>query len=159
MSKRAERSSSSSSNSQPTPKRNLGEMDNEVDTDSPLSLTVILDKLSAIESRMEDNFNNLHTEVSTLRCEFMQEMEGVKCTIKEIEKSLENAWATIDDVQKGFKTHKDSKRTHQDMLDSQSREIKLLKEEIAKSQAETAQMLTWNPLWLFPDTDQGFIVV
>ena len=92
MSKRTERSSSSSLNSQPTPKQNRGEMDNEVDTDSPLSLKVILDKLSAIESRMEDNFNSLHTEVSTLRCELMQEM-GVKCTIKEIEKSLENAWA------------------------------------------------------------------
>ena len=91
---------------------------------------------------MEDNFNNLHTEVSTLRCEFMQEMEGVKCTIKEIEKSLENAWATIEDVQEDFKTHKDSKKTHQEMRDRQSREIKLLKEELAKSQAETALLKT-----------------
>ena len=107
MSKRAECSSSSSSNSQPTPKRNRGEIDNEVDTDSPLPLKVILDKLSAKESRMEDNFNNLHTEVSTLRCELMQEMERVKCTIKEIEKSLENALATMEDVQEDFKTHKD----------------------------------------------------
>ena len=72
MSKRAERSSSSSSNSQPTPKRNRGGMDNEVETDSPLPLKVILDKLNAMESRMEDNFTNLHTEVSTLRCELMQ---------------------------------------------------------------------------------------
>lgn len=73
------------------PKRNRGEMDNDVETDSPLSLRLILDKLNTIESRMEDNFTNLHTEVSTLRCELMQEMEGVKCSIKEIEKSLENA--------------------------------------------------------------------
>ena len=138
MSKRAECSSSSSSNSQPTLKR----MDNEVDTDSPLSLKVTLDKLSAIASRMEDNFHNLLTEVSTLRCELMQEMKGVKCTIKEIEKSLENAWATIEDVQEDFKTHKDSKRTHQEMLERQSREIKLLKEELAKSQAETALLKT-----------------
>ena len=72
----------------------------------------------------------------------MQEMEGVKCTIKEIEKSLENAWATIEDVQEDFKIHNDSKRTHQEMLDRQSREIKLLKEELAKSQAETALLKT-----------------
>ena len=69
-------------------------------------------------------------------------MEGVKCSIKVIEKSLENAWATIEDVQEDFKTHKDSKKTHQEMLDCQSREIKLLKEELAKSQAETAPLKT-----------------
>ena len=57
-------------------------------------------------------------------------------------KSLENAWATIEDVQEDFKTHKDSKRTHQEMLDRQSQEIKLLKEELAKSQAETALLKT-----------------
>ena len=136
MSKRTERSSSSSSNSQPPPKRNRGRMDNEVETDSPLPLKVILDKLNVMESRMEDNFTNLHTELSTLRCELMQEMEGVKCSIKEIEKSLENAWTTIKDVQEDFKTHKDPKRTHQEMLDCQSQEIKLLKE-LAKSQPET----------------------
>ena len=114
----------------------------KVETDSPLPLKVILDKLNAMESRMKDNFNNLHTEVSTLRCELMQEMEGVKCSIKEMEKSLENAWATIEDVQEDFKTHKDSKRTHQEMLDCQSWEIKLLEEELAKSQAKTALLKT-----------------
>ena len=70
-------------------------------------------------------------------------MEGIKCSIKEIEKSLENAWATIEDLHQEFKTHKESKRAHQEMLDHcQLREVKLLKEELAKSQAETALLKT-----------------
>ena len=46
-------------------------------------------------------------------------MNCVKESIKEIEKSLENAWAAIEDIQQGSKVYNHSKRSQQEMLDSQ----------------------------------------
>ena len=66
-----------------------------------------MDKLTPIESRMEDNFSQMHSQMSELRCEFKVQIDGVKVNIKEIEKSLEHAWAEIEDVQQEAKTNKD----------------------------------------------------
>ena len=55
-----------------------------------------------------------------LRYEFKQQIDGVKESIKDIEKSLENAWAAIEDVQQESKAYKDSKRFNQEMLDKQN---------------------------------------
>ena len=82
-----------------------------------------MDKLTSIESRMEDNFSQIHSLISELRCEFKVQIDGVKVNIKEIEKSLENAWAEIEDVQQEAKTNRDSKRSHQDMLDKHTSTI------------------------------------
>ena len=40
------------------------------ETDSLISMEILLDKLTAIESRMEDNFSNLHTQIAELSNEF-----------------------------------------------------------------------------------------
>ena len=45
-------------------------MEGDQETDSLISLEILLDKLTAIESRMEDNFSNLHTQISELSNEF-----------------------------------------------------------------------------------------
>ena len=73
------------------------------------SLKIIMDKLKAMEARIEDNFSQGHSQI-----------DGVKESIKDIEKSLENAWAAIEDVQQEPKAHKDSKRSSQEMLDKQT---------------------------------------
>ena len=55
----------------------------------------------------EDNFSQVHSQMSELRCEFKEQIDGVKVNIKEIEKSLEHVWAVIEDVQQEAKTNKD----------------------------------------------------
>ena len=58
-------------------------------------------------------------------------MNCVKESIQEIEKSLENAWAAIEDVQQESKPYKDSKRSHQvEMLDKQTNLIQQLQAEV-----------------------------
>ena len=84
-----------------------------------ISLKIIMDKLNAMEARIEDNFTQMHSQMGELRYEFKQQIDGVKESIKDIEKSLENAWAAIEDVQQESKAYKDSKRSHQEMLDKQ----------------------------------------
>ena len=129
MSKRAERSSSSSSTSKPSPKRNRQrseEMDGDQNSDTHISMEIVLDKLSSMESRMEDNFSNLHAQIAALNSEFKEELNGVKVTIKELEKSLNNAWAFIEDIQSEAKALKDSKSSQQQMLEEQAAQIKTL---------------------------------
>ena len=139
MSKRSERSSSSSSADRPTPKRNKQKSE-DMETDSLISMEILLDKLRAIESRMEDNFSNLHTQISELSCEFKHEINVVKSTLNELEKSVNLAWASIEDLQQESKALKDSKSSHQKMMDEQMAEIQSLKVDLKKLQAENEKL-------------------
>ena len=111
-------------------------MEQAQETDSPAAMKILLDKLNIIESQMEDNFGNLHSQIAQLSCEFKQEINGVKITVKELEKSLTNAWATIEGFQQETKTFKDSRGSHQQMLDEQAAEIQRLKTQLSKLKAE-----------------------
>ena len=86
-------------------------------------MEILLDKLIAIESRMKDNFSNLHTQISVFTCEFKHEINDVKSTLNEIEKYVNHAWASIEDLQQESKALKDSKSSHQKMMDEQTAEI------------------------------------
>ena len=143
MSKRVERSSSSSSCSKPSPKRNKhksDDMESDRESDSPISLKQLLDKLNSMESRMEDNFSNLHSQIAQLTHEFKEEINGVKNSLKEFEKSLNSAWGFIEDLQQESKAFKDSKGSHQKMLDEQASEILRLKSELIKVKAENDKL-------------------
>ena len=101
-------------------------MDGDQNSDTHISMEIVLDKLSSMESRMEDNFSNLHAQIAALNSEFKEELNGVKVTIKELEKSLNNAWAFIEDIQSEAKALKDSKSSQQQMLEEQAAQIKTL---------------------------------
>ena len=142
MSKRSERSSSSST-TKPSPKRNKlksEESEEEQEIDSLPNMEILLDKLNAMETRMEDNFTTLHTQIAELSCEFKQEINIIKSTLRELEKSIDNAWATIDDLQQDSKALKDSKSSHQRMMDEQAAEIKSLRADLKKLQDENKKL-------------------
>ena len=143
MSKRSERSSSSSSADRPTPKRNKqksDEMEGKRENDSFISMEILLDKLIAIESRMEDNFSNLHTQISELTCEFKHEIKVVKSTLNDLENSVNHAWTCSEDLQQESKAFKDSKSSHQTMVDEQTAEIQGLRAEMKKLQIENEKL-------------------
>ena len=56
-------------------------MEGNQETDSLISMEILLDKVIAIESRMEVNFSNLQTQISELTCEFKHEINVVKSTL------------------------------------------------------------------------------
>ena len=116
------------------------EMEGKRENDSSISMEILLDKLIAIESRMEDNFSNLHTQISELTCEFKHEIKVVKSTLNDLENSVNHAWACIENLQQESKAFKDSKSTHQTMVDEQTAEIQGLKAEIKKIQIENEKL-------------------
>ena len=67
----------------------------------------IMDKLSRLDNQMQEHFGNLTSEISILRNEMKQELDGVKKSLRDVEKSLEVAWDSINDIQEETKSHND----------------------------------------------------
>ena len=63
----------------------------------------IMDKLSRLDTQMQEHFGNLTSEISILRHEMKQELDGVKKSLRDVEKSLEAAWDSINDIQEETK--------------------------------------------------------
>lgn len=140
MSKRsakAARTSSSSSQSQPSPKR-LNNEEMEFNEEN-ISLRHILDKLANMENRIEEHFGSLTVEISRLNAELKEEVEAIKTNLKSVEQSLQTAWDYITDLQEESKTHSDFKRTSQQTLDSYQEEINLLKRNSASAVIQNQQ--------------------
>ena len=74
-------------------------MKNEEVFECTVTLSQLFDKLNYIDNKMEDHFGSLRTEIASLRYELKDEIEGVKNTIKDMEKSIEAAWDAIKDIQ------------------------------------------------------------
>lgn len=147
MSKRNQRSSSSSSTqSRPSPKRNklLGataegnteSCSKDKTPDDRPSLEGIMEKLSYLDNRIEEHFGGLKSDISILRHELKEEIEGVKSTLTEIEKSLESAWNVIADLQAESKSHADFKKTYQSSLDNVNSELAMASSKNAKLETE-----------------------
>ena len=71
----------------------------------------IMDKLSRLDNQMQEHFGNLTSEISTLRYEMKQELDGVKRSLRDVEKAFEEAWDSINDIREETKTHNDYKKT------------------------------------------------
>ena len=161
MSKRINRSTSANSastNPSPSPKRNRF---NSTSPGTEDSFQQLLDKMNGINNRIEELFGSLSTEISYLRSEIKQELEGVETTIKEFEKSLNSAWDTIGDIQTDLKDHSDFKKdaepkitnipcdlvllqASQTRITSQQREIEVLKAKLAEEQEKRIELETYS---------------
>ena len=104
-----------------------------------ISLKIIMEKLNAMEARIEENFTQVHSQMGDLRYEFKQ-IDGAKESIKDIEKSRENTWTAIEDVQQESKAYKDAKRSHQEMLDKQTNLIQQLQAEVRNVRYENDKL-------------------
>ena len=71
----------------------------------------IMDKPSRLDNQMQEHFGNLTSEISTLRYEMKQELDGVKRSLRDVEKAFEEAWDSINDIREETKTHNDYKKT------------------------------------------------
>ena len=86
-----------------------------------------LKKKKKKEDRIEEHFGSLKSEICRLSAEFKEEVENIKTNLKEVEKSLQSAWDSINDLEADAKTHSDFKKASQQTLDSHLQQINLLK--------------------------------
>ena len=103
------------------------------------SLERIMEKLSYLDNRIKEQFGGLKSDISILRHELIEEIEGVKSTLTGVEKSLESAWNLIADIQaesKSAKSHADFKKTYQSSLDNVKSELAMASSKNAKLETE-----------------------
>lgn len=145
MSKRTESERLSPLQIQSSPKRNKLQSDEtdemgfgEQNGESPGldSFQQILDKLTNMDKRMEEHFGSLKSEISCLRHELREEIEGVKNTLHDVEKSLESAWDAISDLQKASETHSDFKKTIEPSLQSLQEDLDNMKSSTKNQESE-----------------------
>ena len=63
---------------------------------------------------------NLNTKIAVLSCEFKEQINSVKSTLNDVEKSLSLPWTNIEDLQKDPKALRDPKGSYQEMMDDQN---------------------------------------
>lgn len=142
MAKRTDTERLSPLQAQSSPKRNRLQSDEmglgEQNGESPGLDTFqqILDKLSNMDMRMEEHFGSLKSEISCLRHELREEIEGVKNTLHDVEKSLEGAWDAISDLQKAAESHSDFKNTIEPTLQSHQEDLDNMKSSMKNQEAE-----------------------
>ena len=109
-SKRGERGSSSSSVSSNTELKKARMNEEEEETNS------LRDLIQNLTANMESNFAKLHEELCGLRQEMKEEIDMLKSNIKGVEKSVDEIWATIEDMKEATKALKDSKTVQEDEM-------------------------------------------
>ena len=59
------------------------------------TITIILDKLNSMQTRMDDGFNRAHSDMNEFRQEIKSQVKGLQDTVKDVEKSLDNGWEEL----------------------------------------------------------------
>ena len=90
--KRGERGSSSSSASSPLEQKKAKTMEQEAEDSSLRNL------IRGLNENMDSNFAKIHEELSCLRLEMKDELDKLNGKFKELEKGIDEVWATIEDL-------------------------------------------------------------
>ena len=133
--KRDERSSRNSSSETETKKVRLrDDMAEETSSEpaAPTSLESIASGIKALNEEMKQNFKQLNDELIVLKIEMKREMEEIKKTTREIEKSLESAWAVIEDLREEDQNQKVTQNQQNAEVEAIKREVSQLKNELEK---------------------------
>ena len=80
-------------------------------------LKQIVDSIQSLGDRLENKIEQLQTDMDCFCHEIKENLDGLKATITDIEKSLEKAWEYLDDHTAELKALKDVKDSQQKEID------------------------------------------
>ena len=116
--------------------------DETLGTNDQVSLDQIMDKLSHLDNRIEEHFGGLKTDISILRHDLKEEIEGIRNTLKDVEKSMESAWEAIHELQETSGTNIDFKKNCQSSLEQTRKELDMMSTIKTKLEAEVNALNT-----------------
>ena len=137
-SKRGERGSSSSSVSSNTELKKARMNEEEEETKS------LRDLIQNLTANMESNFAKLHEELCGLRQEMKKEIDMLKSNIKGVEKSVDEIWATIEDMKEATKALKDSKTVQEDEMQELRALLTKTKAELKEERDKVIELEDYN---------------
>ena len=77
------------------------------------TITIILDKLNSMQTRMEDGFDRAHSDMNAFRQEIKSQVKGLQDTVKDVEKLLDNVWEEINELKETVEEHFSSQESLQ----------------------------------------------
>ena len=144
-SKRSERSSSSTiSCSSPLEAKKVKMMDVDQRKSSETTIEDVARAIKVMNGEMSENFSKLNEEIAIFRHEVKTEVQELNNTIKELEKSLENAWAEIDGLKEEAKIQKELKNAQQKEIDALKEEIKENKKKLEDERENIIQIKNYT---------------
>ena len=80
-------------------------------------LEEIASSIYVMNAEMKENFSKLYEELNILRYELKKEIDAIKSTTEDLEKSMEEVWESIDDLKENDKAQKAVKAQQQSEAD------------------------------------------
>ena len=96
----------------------------------------IRDLIRHLNENMDNNFAKLHEELSYLRAEMKVELDKLNGKFKQLETSVENVWATIDDMKEESAALKAVKSLQEKEIQSLQQELTNVSKDLVKTKAE-----------------------
>ena len=129
---------------------------------APTSLESIASGIKALNEEMEQNFKQLNDELIVLIIEMKREMAEIKKTTREIEKSLESAWAVIEDLREEDQKQKVTQNQQNAEVEAIKREVNQLKNELEREKERNIALENYTRrenirIMNIPETEDGNI--
>ena len=96
----------------------------------------IRDLIRHLNENMDNNFSKLHEGLSYLRAEMKVELDKLNGKFKQPETSVENVWATIDDMKEETAALKAVKSLQEKEIQSLQQELTNVSKDLVKTKAE-----------------------
>ena len=93
-------------------------------------LEEIASSIYVMNAEMKENFSKLYEELNILRYELKKEIDAIKSTTEDLEKSMEEVWESIDDLKENDKAQKAVKAQQQSEADGLKKELGELRKKL-----------------------------
>ena len=129
---------------------------------APTSLERIATGIKTLNEEMKQNFKQLNDKLIVLKIEIKREMEEMKKMTREIEKSLESAWAVIEDLREEDQKQKVTQNQQNAEVEAIKREVNQPKNELEKEKERNIALENYTRrentrIMNIPETEDGNI--
>ena len=103
-------------------------------------LEEIASSIYVMNAEMKENFSKLYEEPNILRYEFKKEIDAIKSTTEDLEKSMEEVWESIDDLKENDKAQKAVKAQQQSEADGLKKELGELRKKLEEERERNIEL-------------------
>ena len=103
-------------------------------------LEEIASSIYVMNAEMKENFSKLYEELNILRYELKKEIDAIKSTTEDLEKSMEEVWESKDDLKENDKAQKAVKAQQQSEADGLKKELGELRKKLEEERERNIEL-------------------
>ena len=93
-----------------------------------------------MNAEIKENFSKLYEELNILKYELKKEIDAIKSTTEDLEKSMEEVWASIDNLKENDKAQKTVKAQQQSEADGLKKELGELRKKMEEERERNIEL-------------------